>query len=58
MLNKKAVSGVVVMVVMIALVISISAIVFTTTKKPVEEKIKNSHESGLDITGKLSLTSD
>ncbi|HLD37837.1 MAG TPA: hypothetical protein VJA20_00155 [Candidatus Nanoarchaeia archaeon] len=58
MLNKKAVSGVVVMVVMIALVISISAIVFTTTKKTVEEKIKKSQACGPDIIGKLSINSE
>ena len=58
MLNKKAVSGVVVMVVMIALVISISAIVFTTTKKTVEEKIKKSEACGPDIIGKLSINSE
>ena len=58
MLNKKAVSGVVVMVVMIALVISISAIVFTTTKKTVEEKIKKSEACGPDIIDKLSINSE
>ena len=58
MKQKKAVSGVVVMVVMIALVISISAIVFTTTKKTVEEKIKKSEACGPDIIGKLSINSE
>jgi len=58
MLNKKSVSGVVVMVVMIALVISISAIVFTTTKKTVEEKIKKSEACGPNILGKLSINSE
>ncbi len=53
--NRRAVSGVVVMVVMIALVISISAIVFTLTKKTVEEKIKKSEACGPDIIGKLSI---
>ncbi len=57
MLNRRAVSGVVVMVVMIALVISISAIVFTLTKKTVEEKIKKSEACGPDIIGKLSINS-
>src|SRR3989344_7814862 len=56
--NHKAVSGVVVMVVMIALVISISAIVFTLTKKTVEEKIKSSETCGPDIIGKLSINSE
>ncbi|MBI2004391.1 hypothetical protein HYS72_02915 [Candidatus Pacearchaeota archaeon] len=55
MKQKKAVSGVVVMVVMIALVISISAIVFTLTKKTVEEKIKKSEACEPDIIGKLSI---
>ena len=58
MLNKKAVSGVVVMVVMIALVISISAIVFTLTKKTVEEKTKKSEACGLEIIDKLSINSE
>jgi len=58
MKQKKAVSGVVVMVVMIALVISISAIVFTTTKKTVEEKIKKSEACGLETIGKLSINSE
>ncbi|MEK6817224.1 MAG: hypothetical protein AABX80_00320, partial [Nanoarchaeota archaeon] len=53
--NRKAVSGIVVMVVMIALVISISAIVFTMTKKTVEEKIKKSEACGPNIIGKLSI---
>ncbi len=57
-MNKKAVSGVVVMVVMIALVISISAIVFTLTKKTVEEKIEKSQACGLEIIGKLSINSE
>ncbi len=56
--NRKAVSGVVVMVVMIALVIAISAIVFTTTKKTVEEKIKKSEACGLEIIGKLSINTE
>src|SRR3989338_7794548 len=56
--NHKAVSGVVVMVVMIALVISISAIVFTMTKKTVEEKIKKSEACGPNIIGKLSINSE
>ena len=56
--NRRAVSGVVVMVVMIALVISISAIVFTLTKKTVEEKIKKSEACGPDIIGKLSINSE
>ena len=56
--NHKAVSGVVVMVVMIALVISISAIVFTLTKKTVEEKIKSSEACGPNIIGKLSINSE
>ena len=56
--NNKAVSGVIVMVVMIALVISISAIVFTLTKKTVEEKIKKSEACGPDIIGKLSINSE
>lgn len=56
--NRKAVSGVVVMVVMIALVISIFAIVFATTKKTVEEKIKKSQACGPDIIGKLSINSE
>lgn len=58
LLNKRAVSGVVVMVVMIALVISISAIVFTLTKKTVEEKTKKSEACGPDIIGKLSINSE
>ncbi len=58
MLNKKAVSGVVAMILMIALVISISAIVFTLTKKTVEEKIKKSEACGPDIIGKLSINSE
>ncbi|MDP2673005.1 MAG: hypothetical protein Q8O84_04295 [Nanoarchaeota archaeon] len=58
MKQKKAVSGVVVMVVMIALVISISAIVFTLTKKTVEEKIKKSEACGLETIGKLSINSE
>ena len=56
--NRKAVSGIVVMVVMIALVISISAIVFTMTKKTVEEKIKKSEACGPNIIGKLSINSE
>ena len=58
MINKKAVSEVVVMVVMIALVISISAIVFTLTKKTIEEKTKKSQACGPDIIGKLSINSE
>lgn len=54
-LKKRAVSGVVIMVVMIALVIAVSAIVFTITKKTVEEKIKKTQACGPDIIGKLSI---
>ena len=56
--NKKAVSGIVAMVLMIALVISISAIVFTLTKKTVEEKTKKSEACGLEIIDKLSINSE
>src|SRR3989344_4727225 len=55
---KRAVSGVVVMVMMIALVIAIAGIVFTLTKKTVEEKIKKSEACGLDLLGKLSINSE
>ena len=56
--NRKAISGVVVMVVMIALVITVSAVVFNMTKKTVEEKIKKTEACGLEIIGKLSINSE
>ncbi len=46
------------MVVMIALVMAVAAIVFTTTKKTVEEKIKKTQACGLEIIGELSINSE
>ncbi len=57
-MNKRAVSEVVVMVVILALLISISAVVFTLTRKTVEEKIEKAEACGPEIIGKLSLNSE
>ncbi len=56
--QKRSVSGIVVTVILIALVMAVAAIVFTTTKKTVEEKIEKSEACGLGTMGKLSINSE
>lgn len=56
--NKKGLSSVVMMVIMIALVMSIMAVVFNLTKKTVEDKIDKSDSCGINILDQLSINDE
>ena len=56
--NKKAVSGIVVTMILIALVVAISSAVYTLTRKTVQEKIKQSESCGLNLIDKISLNNE
>ena len=55
MKNKKALSAVVMMVIMIALVMTIMAVVFNLTKDTVEEEIEKTESCGLNLIDELSI---
>lgn len=56
--NKKALSSVVMMVILVALVMSLMAVVFSLTKKTVNEKIKKTDSCGLNLIDKLSINDE
>lgn len=56
--NKKALSSIVMMVILVALVVSLMAIVFNLTKKTVNSKIKKTNSCGLNIMDKLSISDE
>lgn len=53
--NKRGLSAVIVMVVMIALVLSLMAVVITLTKRTVEEKISQTESCGVEIIDKFLI---
>lgn len=53
--NKKALSSIVMMVILVALVVSLIGIVFSLTKKTVNDKIKKTDSCGLNIMNKLLI---
>lgn len=58
MRNKKALSAVVTMVLIIALVVAVVGVVFTLTKKTVEGEIEKSEACGLNLLDKFSINSE
>lgn len=53
--NRKALSSVVMMVIMIALVMAIAGVIFTLTRQTVEEEIDKTESCGLNIIDKLFI---